>query len=69
MGKSLTKPVKYAVFYVIRNKENKNKFVAVKRPDDDEDLPSVWGLPAGSVKENESFEEACVKKSKRKIRS
>jgi len=67
MDKSLSKPVKYAVFYVIKNLEDENKFVAVKRPEDDEDLPGVWGLPAGSVKEDESFEEACIRLAKKKL--
>lgn len=57
----------YAVFYVIRNKEDETKFVAVKRPENDKELPNVWGLPAGSVKEGESFEEACVKRAKEKL--
>lgn len=68
MDKSLSKPMKCAVFYVIRNKEDEKKFVAVKRPEDDEDLPGVWGLPAGSVKEDESFEEACINRAKEKLK-
>lgn len=59
--------MKYAVFYVIKNPEDENKFVAIKRPKDDEDLPGVWGLPAGSIKEDESFEEACIRLAKNKL--
>ena len=39
----------------------------IKRPSDDEDLPNVWGLPAGSVKLNETYEEAIVRAGKNKL--
>jgi ADP-ribose pyrophosphatase YjhB (NUDIX family) len=34
----------------------------VQRPALDENLPNVWGLPAGSLKDGESFED-CVRRS------
>lgn len=56
----IMKPVKYAVAFVIYNQDH-TKFLIVKRPADDPDLPNVWGLPAGSVKDDETFEEClCV---------
>ncbi len=61
------KEVKYAIFYVIKNKDDKSKILIVKRPDDDSDLPGVWGLPAGSVKEKESYEEALIRAGKNKL--
>lgn len=37
------------------------RWLLVRRPDDDEDLPGVWGLPAGSAAPGES-EEALVRR-------
>ncbi len=60
------KPVKNAISYVIYT-EDRSKFLIVKRPDDDENLPGAWGLPAGSVKEDESFEKATLRSGKQKL--
>jgi ADP-ribose pyrophosphatase YjhB (NUDIX family) len=43
------------------------KFLIVQRPSDDKYLPDVWGIPAGSVKDNETFEEAVVRSGKEKL--
>jgi len=67
MDKSLSKPIKYAVFYAIINEKDKDKIIAIKRPEDDEDLPNIWGLPAGSVRGGESFEQACLRQAKNKL--
>ena len=61
------KEVKYAVFYVIRNKEDNSKILIVKKPEDDSDLPNVFGIPAGSVKEGETYEQAIIKNGKNKL--
>ena len=61
------KEVKYAIFYVIRNKDDSSKILIVKRPKDDNDLPNMWGIPAGSVKEEETYEEAIVRNGKNKL--
>jgi len=60
------KPIKYAIAYLIYN-EDRSKFLIVQRPSDDEDLPNVWGLPAGSVRGNESFEDAVIRSGKEKL--
>ena len=60
------KPIKYATAFVIY-KENRSEFLIVQRPFDDEDLPNIWGLPAGSVKENESFKEAVIRSGREKL--
>ncbi|HEX4997063.1 MAG TPA: hypothetical protein VFY29_02490 [Terriglobia bacterium] len=31
--------------------------LSLRRPDDDDELPGVWGLPAGSFRENETHEQ------------
>ena len=61
------KEVKYAIFYVIKNKEDPSKILIVKRPDDDVDLPDMWGIPAGSVKEGETYEEAIIRNGRNKL--
>ena len=39
----------------------------VRRPDDDEDLPGVWGLPAVTLAENESEEDAVRRAGRDKL--
>jgi len=59
------KEIKSAISYAIYNQEK--NILVVKRPKDDKDLPDVWGLPAGSLKENESFEDAVLRSGKEKL--
>ncbi len=63
----MEKPVKNSVAYVIYNDNSKNEFLIVQRPFDDKDLPGYWGLPAGSLKENESFEDAVIRSGREKL--
>lgn len=67
MGKELSKPVNYAIFYIIKHAIEKGKFVIVQRPRDDENLPDLWGIPAGSVMPNESFEDSVIRQAKNKL--
>lgn len=60
------KPMKYAISYVIPHDDGE-RFLIVKRPEDDEDLPGYWGLPAGSVKQHETYEEAVQRSGKEKL--
>ena len=39
----------------------------VRRPDDDADLPGVWGLPAASLREGESEREALLRVGRDKL--
>lgn len=39
----------------------------VRRPDDDADLPGVWGLPAASLFEGESEEDAVRRAAREKL--
>ena len=52
---------------MIKNPENSSEIIIVKRPSDDADLPNVWEIPAGSIKENETYEEAVVRNKKGKL--
>jgi len=59
------KPIKRSVAFYWRDEAG--RFSAVKRPADDEYLPLVWGLPAGSLKGDESWEEAVVRAGHNKL--
>ncbi len=61
-----TKKIKNAVSFVIYNKD-RSKFLIVQRPADDANLPLVWGLPAGTLKEGETFEDAVLRAGKEKL--
>jgi ADP-ribose pyrophosphatase YjhB (NUDIX family) len=39
----------------------------VRRPDDDDSLPGVWGLPATSLREDESEHEALLRAGREKL--
>jgi NUDIX domain-containing protein len=39
----------------------------VRRPDDDESLPGVWGLPAASLRESESERDALLRAGRDKL--
>lgn len=60
------KPMKYAASYVIPHDDGE-RFLIVKRPEDDEDLPGLWGLPAGSVKDRETYQEAVARSGREKL--
>jgi hypothetical protein len=47
--------------------ESPEGLLLVRRPDDDEDLPGVWGLPAVSLAPGESEEEAVRRAGRAKL--
>jgi 8-oxo-dGTP diphosphatase len=47
--------------------EGPEGLLLVRRPDDDEDLPGVWGLPAVSLADGESEEEAVRRAGRDKL--
>jgi ADP-ribose pyrophosphatase YjhB (NUDIX family) len=53
MEPTLSLPVKRSVAVLVRNADT---ILSTRRPDDDE-LPGVWGLPAGSYRGLETLEE------------
>ena len=61
------KEVRYAIFYVIKNPKDSSEILIIKRPEDDTDLPNIWGIPAGSVKEGETYEESIVRNGRNKL--
>jgi ADP-ribose pyrophosphatase YjhB (NUDIX family) len=59
------KPLKRSIALLIRRDratgpvgELESPVLVVRRPPDDDDLPGVWGLPAGTLREGEGWEEA-----------
>ena len=55
----MSKPTKYVVAVILKNKDNPDDFLVVKRPDDDPDLGGHWGFPAATMKDGELPEEAA----------
>jgi 8-oxo-dGTP pyrophosphatase MutT (NUDIX family) len=47
--------------------ESPDGVLLVRRPDDDESLPGVWGLPAASLSGNESEEDAVRRAGREKL--
>ncbi|MEA2363363.1 MAG: hypothetical protein QOD71_2508 [Thermoleophilaceae bacterium] len=58
------KPLKRSVSLVI---EGPAGVLLVRRPDDDESLPGVWGLPAASLGEGESERDALLRAGLEKL--
>ena len=56
-----------AIAVVIPNPRDHSLLLAVRRPDDDEDLPGVWGLPATTVRPHESDADAATRLGETKL--
>ena len=50
----MSKPTKHSIALLIRNGD---QILLLRRPDDDDELPGIWGLPAGSFKSSETLGE------------
>ncbi len=48
----MARPTKHSVAVIVRNGGN---VLVIRRPDDDDELPGIWGLPAGTYREGESL--------------
>lgn len=58
------KPLKQSISLVI---EGPGGLLLVRRPEDDEELPGLWGLPAASLEEGESEEDAVRRAGRTKL--
>jgi len=58
------KPLKRAVSLVI---EGPAGVLLVRRPDDDDSLPGLWGLPAASLREGELENDALLRVAREKL--
>jgi ADP-ribose pyrophosphatase YjhB (NUDIX family) len=56
--------VKRSIALVI---ESGGAILLVRRPDDDADLPGLWGLPAASLQDGESEHEALLRAGRDKL--
>lgn len=61
------KKTKFSIAVVLSNPKNTDEVLVVKRPDDDDSLPGVWGLPAVTVKEGELPEVAVIRLGEEKL--
>jgi 8-oxo-dGTP diphosphatase len=58
--------VKRSVALAIRSPDG-DRILLVRRPADDPELPGVWGLPAASLAEGESWEDAVLRAAHSKL--
>lgn len=61
------KPEKRSVALAILHPVEPGRILTVLRPEDDEELPSTWGLPAASLRPGESWEEAARRAGREKL--
>lgn len=59
--------MKRSVSLLVLRPERGGEVLVVRRPDDDEELPGLWGLPAGTLAEDESWEEAVRRTGRQKL--
>ena len=52
---SASKPTKRSVALAVVKENDRSKVLLVRRPEDDEEFPGMWGLPAAS----HGFDETC----------
>jgi len=61
---SVGKPIKRSVAVLIRKGD---LILSVRRADNDDELPGVWGLPAGSFRESESLADLIARIGQQKL--
>ncbi len=61
------KPVKHSVSFAIFRPDRPEEVLVVRRPPDDEDLPDLWGLPAGSLRPGEDWTDAVRRAGREKL--
>jgi 8-oxo-dGTP diphosphatase len=57
-------PVKHSVAVIVARED---RILSIRRPQDDDELPGVWGLPAGTVRGEESVEDVIVRIGRDKL--
>ncbi len=60
----MSKPVRESVAVIIFNGE---QILLIRRPDDDDELPGIWGLPAGTSRDKETAEDIIVRIGRDKL--
>src|SRR5262245_1075644 len=61
---SMAKPHKHSVAVVISKADS---ILAIRRPDDDDELPGIWGLPAGTCRKQETVQDVIVRIGREKL--
>lgn len=56
--------VKHSVAVMILRE---NEILAIRRPDDDDELPGIWGLPAGTARGAETVEDLITRIGRDKL--
>jgi ADP-ribose pyrophosphatase YjhB (NUDIX family) len=57
-------PVKHSIAVMIFQGD---EVLSVRRPDDDDELPGIWGLPAGTLRPSETVEELITRIGRDKL--
>jgi len=57
-------PLKHSVAVVILRGD---RILAIRRPEDDDELPGIWGLPAGTLRSGESVEDVIARIGRDKL--
>jgi len=57
-------PLKHSIAVVIRNGDT---VLSTRRPDNDDELPGIWGLPAGSLRNEETIEDLIARIGRDKL--
>jgi ADP-ribose pyrophosphatase YjhB (NUDIX family) len=60
----MSKPVKHSVAVVILNGDS---MMAIRRPDNDDELPGIWGLPAGTCRDQETVKDVIARIGREKL--
>jgi ADP-ribose pyrophosphatase YjhB (NUDIX family) len=60
-------PVKHSVAVAIYNDDSGDSVLSVRRPDDDDELPGIWGLPAGTLHPSETIEDLVIRIGRDKL--
>jgi ADP-ribose pyrophosphatase YjhB (NUDIX family) len=63
--RTIVKPTVQSVAIVI--KDSVGRLLIVKRDESDDSLPGVWGLPAATIREGETAEEAAIRAGRDKL--
>ena len=61
------KPVKHSIALAVPSVGQTGRVLLVRRPDDDEDFPGMWGLPAASCQPGETLQRAAARAGIQKL--
>lgn len=57
-------PIKHSVAVLVRRG---NEILSTRRPDDDDELPGIWGLPAATARGQETTQEVIARIGREKL--